>query len=231
MLEKIIPVKYHKNIYQVKKSFLGFANKSYSQEGEDRVLKRYFEFKKDGFYVDVGAHHPKRFSNTYIFYKEGWRGINIDAMPGSMKLFKKVRPRDINLEEAIGTSKNEITYYAFEEPAINGFDQEISEKRIADGSKLLFKKGIIPKTLAEILDQNLPPQTQIDFLSIDVEGIDFMVLQSNNWEKYRPTFVLVETLGKNIEEVMNENIYVFMKNVNYSLVAKTANTCFYKSLS
>src|SRR6186713_1276577 len=70
---------------------------SYSQEGEDLILKRFFSEKSGGFYVDVGAHHPKRFSNTYMFYKEGWSGINIDAMPGSMKLFNKVRSKDINL--------------------------------------------------------------------------------------------------------------------------------------
>ena len=58
---------------------------SFSQEGEDLVLARIFEGKKNGFYVDIGAHHPTRFSNTHYFYRRGWSGINIDAMPGSMK--------------------------------------------------------------------------------------------------------------------------------------------------
>jgi hypothetical protein len=64
-----------------------YLNQSYSQEGEDMVLYRTFETVKEGFYVDVGAHHPDRFSNTYKFYKQGWRGINIDAMPGGMDPF------------------------------------------------------------------------------------------------------------------------------------------------
>lgn len=55
--------------------------RSWSQEGEDQVLRRIFEKQAFGFYVDVGAHHPKRFLNTYVFYKSGWRGINIHAMP------------------------------------------------------------------------------------------------------------------------------------------------------
>jgi len=69
-----------------------YALKSYSQEGEDMILRRIFEDNETGFYVDVGAHHPARFSNTNYFYKRGWRGLNIDAMPGSMSKFKKYRP-------------------------------------------------------------------------------------------------------------------------------------------
>lgn len=79
-----------------------FKEISYSQSGEDRALYRYFERQDNGFYVDVGAHHPFRFSNTCIFYARGWRGINIDAMPQSMALFRKYRKNDINLEVAIG---------------------------------------------------------------------------------------------------------------------------------
>ena len=75
--------------------------RSWSQEGEDMILHRIFGGKKSGFYVDVGAHHPKRFSNTYFFYCHGWRGINIDAMPGRMKLFNQWRPKDINLEMGV----------------------------------------------------------------------------------------------------------------------------------
>ncbi len=81
----------------------GYMNPSYSIEGEDRIVRSLFWEKRDtGFYVDVGAHHPFRFSNTYLFYTQGWRGINIDATPGSMRAFKKHRPRDINLEIGIG---------------------------------------------------------------------------------------------------------------------------------
>ena len=84
------------------------------------ILNRFFERKRNGFYVDVGAHHPKRFSNTYTFYKKGWRGVNIDAMPGSMEKFKKIRPRDINLEFAISNKNGTLVYHMFNEPALNG---------------------------------------------------------------------------------------------------------------
>ena len=86
--------------------FDSYALKSYSQEGEDMILMRLFENQKMGFYVDVGAHHPKRFSNTYFFYKLGWKGINVDAMPGSMTAFNRIRARDINIEKPVSNKKN-----------------------------------------------------------------------------------------------------------------------------
>jgi hypothetical protein len=75
-------------------------NGSYSQDGEDMVLKVFFyenKRKYEGFYIDVGAHHPFRFSNTAFFYQKGWRGINIEPTPDLIKKFKRYRKRDINL--------------------------------------------------------------------------------------------------------------------------------------
>lgn len=83
----------------------GFYTKSYSQEGEDMVLNRYFQGKNSGFYVDIGAHHPKRFSNTYFFYKKAWCGINIDAMLGSMDRFKKPDAEMLILKPLFRTKK------------------------------------------------------------------------------------------------------------------------------
>jgi hypothetical protein len=79
-----------------------WSKHSWSQEGEDLILQRIFEGQTTGFYIDVGAHHPRRFSNTFSFYRLGWQGLNIDAMPGSMVAFEKDRPPDINLEIGIG---------------------------------------------------------------------------------------------------------------------------------
>ena len=71
-------------LYKLKNSsFNRFNSKSYSQEGEDLILSRYFDGQREGFFIDVGAFHPIRFSNTYLFYRLGWSGINIEARPGS----------------------------------------------------------------------------------------------------------------------------------------------------
>jgi FkbM family methyltransferase len=229
MLQKIIPNKYKGAAYKIKQTLLSsYYNKSYSQEGEDMVLHRMLGNVKNGFYIDIGAHHPYRFSNTYFFYKKGWKGINIDAMPGSMKAFDNKRNRDINLEIAVAAKPEELTFYIFEEPAINSFDIELSENRIKNGNKLLSKKVIKTQTLEQILDNHLPTNQVIDFISIDVEGFDLMILQSNNWSKYSPKIVAVECLGFDLISIQNDAVYKFLTDRDYQLIAKTVNTCFFQ---
>jgi len=208
-----------------------YCQKSWSQEGEDLILSRYFEnLKTNGFYVDVGAHHPLRFSNTYKFYRQGWRGINIDAMPGSMDLFNRLRPRDINLEKAVSDSKQIMTYYAFNEPALNGFSKELTEHRNGQANnKIIFKKDIETSTLEEILDQYMPKDQKIDFLSVDVEGLDFAVLKSNNWAKYAPEVILIEILGSTLDELLDGEVTIFLKKFGYTIYAKSINTVIFKS--
>jgi len=208
-----------------------YYEKSWSQEGEDLILSRYFENKKTtGFYVDVGAHHPLRFSNTYKFYKRGWHGINIDAMPGSMDLFNRLRHRDINLERAVSDSKQILTYYAFNEPALNGFSKDLSIFR--DGLKdykIIYKKDIETLTLEEILDQYMPKDKKIDFLSIDVEGLDFAVLKSNNWNKYAPELILIEICGSTLDELLNNEVTLCLRQFGYTIYAKCVNTIIFKN--
>jgi len=210
-----------------------YYQKSWSQEGEDLILSRYFEnLKTDGFYVDVGAHHPLRFSNTYKFYKQGWHGINIDAMPGSMDLFNRLRPRDINLENAVSDSKQIMTYYAFNEPALNGFSKELTEHRDGQANnKIIFKKDIETSTLEEILDHYMTKDQHIAFLSVDVEGLDFAVLKSNNWTKYAPELILIEICGSTLDELLNNEVTIFLRQFGYTIYAKCVNTVIFKKKS
>lgn len=204
---------------------------SYSQYGEDLLIKALFENQPPGFYVDIGAHHPFRFSNTYIFYKEKWRGINIDPQPGTKKKFDFFRPKDINLEFGVASTEGVLTYYMFDEPALNGFSKDLSLSRHSttkDGYHIIGTKDVPILRLDTILDKYLPVKTNIDFLTIDVEGLDLEVLKSNNWEKYRPTVVIVEEFGLNINKLANSVIYKFLTSLNYELVSKTMNSLIFK---
>lgn len=208
----------------------GYYLESYSQEGEDMILRRIFDGQESGFYVDIGAHHPKRFSNTYFFYRQGWRGINIDAMPGSMKKFHKIRPRDINLEIAISDKKETLTYLVFNEPALNGFSTDLSaQKNTEKGYRLICKTEIETELLSAVLDQYLPAGQTIDFLNIDVEGLDFKVLTSNNWDKYRPRYILIEAQDFRFDNIRNDEICRYLNQKDYKLFAKTYLTLIFKS--
>src|ERR1700756_330529 len=116
-----------------------YARVSYSQEGEDMVLDRFLEHRHSGFYVDVGAHHPKRFSNTLRLYRRGWRGLNIDANPDSIRLFRRARPKDINVEAGVSSNRQLLTYFAFNEPALNTFDRDRALKHVG-GSYFIVRE-------------------------------------------------------------------------------------------
>ncbi|RTL55839.1 MAG: FkbM family methyltransferase [Sphingobacteriales bacterium] len=206
---------------------------AYSQEGEDLILLRLFPKITKGFYIDIGAHHPFRFSNTYIFYKRKWRGINIDPRPGAKKLFDKYRPDDINLDIGISESESVMKYYMFSDPAINTFSEEQAQKIISEGKyKFLKVKDIPTYPLSTILDKFISNKNLIiDFMTIDVEGFDLEVLKSNNWDLYRPKFILVESHNASLHDLDNDKIFLFLKKNNYAIFAKTVYTFIYKDVN
>lgn len=206
-----------------------FSSRLYSQDGEDMVLKAFYEKKRGykGFYVDIGAHHPYRFSNTAFFYKKGWRGINIEPTPGLIRSFNRVRRRDINLNIGIAGANSKLTLYEFNEPALNSFDRELSLLRENGRYKIITETEVQVYPLAEVLERYLPDNQRIDFLNVDVEGLDLVVLQSNDWTRFSPEFVLVE--GEfDAENLAFNEIYTFLKGKNYMLACRTFRTSIFR---
>lgn len=202
-------------------------NICYGQDGEDLILNRLLDGQALGFYVDVGAHHPVRFSNTYLFYQRGWCGINIDAMPGSMKKFNKVRPRDINIECGIAGSAGKLMYHRFNEPALNTFDTAEAEHKNKPPYQMIETVEVAVERLDALLARYLPAGQQIDFLSVDVEGMDEEVLRSNDWSRYRPRFILAETLRTDMLSLGECPVVQFLSSVGYKPVGKAYNTSFF----
>jgi hypothetical protein len=203
-----------------------YARRSYSQEGEDLVLERLFEQQQRGVYVDVGAHHPFRFSNTCLLHRRGWRGINIDALPGSMAAFARFRPGDINLEVGVDTEAGTLQFHLFEEPALNTFDAALADERQRAGWPLRGTKPVQRLQLATILERELPRlgASGIDLLTVDVEGLDLSVLRSNDWARFRPQAVVVEILDQDLPGVMQSAIGRFCDGVGYRPFAKMHHT-------
>ena len=199
-----------------------FSRKSYSQEGEDLMVDRLLSGKRGGFYVEVGAHHPFRFSNTYFFYKKQWSGICIDPLPGIKKTFNIKRPRDLFLEVGVSASEGALEYFMFNEPALNTFDPDIANQR--DGQKgyqIIESRKIKTLPLATILKNNVPQNQVIDLLSVDVEGLDLEVLKSNDWEQFRPRVVIVECLTALLDDIDSDPVYIFLKDKGYELYGKS----------
>ncbi len=181
--------------------------------------------------MDVGAHHPRRLSNTYFFYKRGWSGINIEPNPTLIRVFNSERNRDINLQCGVAEREGVLRYYVFDEPALNTFDSGLVKHRLENTPyKDVGETDVAVERLDVILASNLPSGVQIDFLSVDVEGLDLSVLKSNNWQLFRPAYVLTEVLAANLEEASLNPVCLFMQAHGYCLFAKTYNTFIFKDL-
>lgn len=206
-----------------------YGRKSFSQEGEDLILQKIFNNKGEGFYVDVGAHHPFRYSNSYLLYKKGWSGINIDAAPESMNSFNKVRPRDINLETGVSDKTQTLSYYVFKDSALNTFSKP-SATAVINSKQSSIEKIIKVKTkpLKEILSKHLPYGEAINLLNVDTEGYDLKVLKSNDWKRYFPVVIVVEIgFTKDMNEALNTPISKFLLKKGYILFAKTVNSALF----
>lgn len=174
--------------------------KKYSQNSEDLWLFNYFN-KKNGFYIDIGAYHPEMLSNTALFYNNGWSGINIDPIKEKILVFNKYRKRDINVNCAVG-KKGKVNFFKGlrskdANDACSSFDEKIIKSFNVPYKKI--KVDVLP--LSYILDKHLPNGKKIDFFDIDVEGQDLNVLKTNNWKKYSPKIILIETSHVNYNEV------------------------------
>jgi hypothetical protein len=201
---------------------------SFSEHGEDRVLNGLLLRRaqregvtdaRPGFYVDVGAFSPKQYSNTYSFYRAGWRGINIDATPGSMAVFGRARPRDINLECVVSDSTDELTFYSFGNPTvINTLSADHAAEFAQKLGVAAHSVTVQPRSLASLLDEHLPADQAIDFMSVDAETHDLQVLQSNDWTRFRPQLVIVEVLIDAHDEMLKSEVCSFMFAQGYALV-------------
>ena len=170
-----------------------FKQSNFSQGNEEEVLNKLFFNKKEGFYIDIGCHHPKRFSNTAMLYKNGWSGINIDADSSNLRIFNLFRKRDINLNYFISNEEKEIDYHVFNENALNGNIKEEKIKIIKDmGYKLERTKKVQSITLNKILETHKEKFNKIDLLDIDVEGHDLEVLKSIDLNKFKVHVILIE---------------------------------------
>ena len=205
-----------------------YCNLHWSQEGEDILLKRIFNNKKNGFYIDVGAHHSQRFSNTYKLYNENnWNGINIDPNLNSYQNLQKNRKRDINICCGISNKEEILKFYLFQESAISTFSVK-KKNQLKNNFKFKVVKKVPCKRLDFFLDKYIESSRTIDLLTIDAEGYDLKVLQSNNWKKYIPTYIIIEIESTTLDKINKHPVSKFLKKKKYDLYAKLHKSIIFK---
>ena len=164
---------------------------SYAQNFEDVMLARAFPGAA-GFYVDVGANDPDIDNVSRVFYERGWSGINIEPLSANSIELRNKRPRDINLEIAVGEEEGTITFYEIGKwHGYSTTDAALAEQHRQDGLKVV-EHEVPVKKLAAILDEHAAERV-IDFLKIDVEGTELSVLRGADLRRHRPKIIVLES--------------------------------------
>ena len=216
------------NFYKFLSVYLkSFTNKKffYSFGGIDNLIQQIFKSQKKGIYIDIGCGHPIKNNNTYLLNKKGWSGINIDLDIDNIELFKIYRPKDLNICAAISDEMKETDLFFYHSrSALNTIDKKTANYQKA---KVTSIKKIKTTTLNNVLDESIYNSSNIDFLSIDVEGSELSVLKNFNFHKFKPKVIVVEYLDlslnkleiKNlsIQNAMNSEIYKLIISKNYTL--------------
>lgn len=215
---------YYKDKLRTKVNRLLPSNISYSQFGEDILINYHIERLglQKGVYIDVGACHPVYMSNTYKLYLKGWRGVNIDPTPASMQSFNLYRPEDINIELAISENEGESDFYLFKKnPELNTLILSKEMKSQYDFYNLQPDKIIKVETIPlKKICQKYLHNKEVNFLDIDAEGFDLVVLNTYDWDSHLPELILIEEHSNFEDFIYNSDIYKFLKSKNYAMVGK-----------
>jgi FkbM family methyltransferase len=169
--------------------------KSYSQCGEDLILQFALETMRVAkpTYLDIGAHHPTLLNNTYIFYRGGSRGVNVEPDPALIGRFHRARPGDINLNCGIGPEEGTLELHVMSVPTLNTFSAEQARRYCEEhGFRVLHKVPVPVKRFDQVVKEHF--RQAPDFVTLDAEGIDLPILRSIDFGKCRPCVFCVETL-------------------------------------
>lgn len=201
------------------------VNLSFSQSGEDLIIRFIFEalgIAKPG-YLDIGAFHPYRYSNTALFYLNGSRGINIEPDPSSFAAFPVERPDDISLNVGVADVSSELDFYMMDAPTLNTFSKEIADTYVRESDhRIISIRKIKVLPIRSILDEYCQGRFP-ELLSLDAEGVDELVLKSFDGVKDLPVVICVETISysKTGEGIKNIELVEYLESRGYMVYADT----------
>ena len=224
-----------KFIFKVIRPFIFFLftklkfYRSFSQEGEDLIIDRILKTNnmkyKNLFYLDIGAGHPIKYSNTFYFYLRGSRGITVDAFKKNTDKHKVYRQNDITLNLLIGDKEEIVNYYNFDQSELNTMNEdrviELKNYNIFYKSVVKIKKTDLKNFFDTLIQDYL---NKINFLNLDIEGSETEILKRVDWKEFKPKIICVEIINNDINKIKNSEIYKILISEGYEIFSKLFNS-------
>lgn len=188
-----------------------YGPKLYSEHDEELIIRDFFQDRRNGFFVDVGASDYKIHSTTYYLERHlGWRGIAIDAIAGYEDGYLLNRKRTRFYSFFVGNKSDaEIDFYIITKDK----RKSSSSMNVAKKHKSVEKVKVPTIALNDLLERE--GVSKIDFLSMDIELSEPAALRGFDINRYKPLLVCIEMH----EPVRRQILEYFLKN-NYEVIDK-----------
>lgn len=191
---------------------------SYSQFGEDITAANLLRNLKTGFYVDVGAFHPLRHSNTALLHIRGWQGVTVEPELQGSRAFRRFRPHAINVRAAIHNENHEVTLFKFRGGLSNTTMEERAEN-LRESKEVLGQEVVPALTLNDVFDRHVPEGVHVNYLSVDIEGYDTEAILAFDLDRHQPDVVCIEIHRPDMMALGKEPAVKFMSEHGYQLYA------------
>jgi len=213
----------------------GKAKGHFGQYAEDVIVRKQFpKRKQDGRYLDIGAYHPFRFSNTAYLWMKGWSGVNVDANPKSIELFNSIRKGDTNICAAIVPQADidqGLTEIELRLPRERDERSGISatgtlDERIAEQGEMTDTLKVPAKSVQQIL--NASDLRNLDYLNIDVEGLDEQIIADFDFDSCQPKVITIEDYAPNLAAAATTPTAKRLEAHGYELFARMGPTSVFR---
>jgi FkbM family methyltransferase len=190
------------------------------QAGQDLLAYLYFRGKKDGFFLDIGAHDGRTYSNSFVFEQLGWRGVCVEPLPDVFELLRRNRRCDCCQAALAGYSDPQASFiHALGVNTLSGLEWEMADSHegwiVQEGGRP-ERITVKAMTFPELMD-GYPGIRTIDFLSLDVEGAELSILKTIDFDHYNFGLITVECVEEKNGE--GEALRGFMAASGYGVLA------------
>jgi FkbM family methyltransferase len=199
---------------------------SYAQTGEDEILC-FLLPQQRGYYVDIGANDPIKYSNTFQLYLRGWNGITVDANDELIRRHRRVRKNDISVCAAVSDGEHTVLFHRSVSDLVSTIDSATFDEW---KTKWTFhpeqQMEVVTRTLTSILEETCRVDS-IDLLCIDVEGHELQVLQGLDFEKYRPRVIVIEV--HDLITISENPSYKLLISQGYTMIAYATMNAYFRA--